>query len=607
MHVKRKNLSFPIYFFLLLLSLDKVKFQDIMPAGFGQPEGDELRMDKVVYIMDVSGLDFEDRLSATSLQGLVNRDQPRLFLLYGSYDEPSSRSTNSVQMTEEAWFSKYREFLYKNDQDNLDFYSNEYGFKPQTIDNMETALHLFKPTLQGLVVWDESVPDTLNLALMLSGLENLLVVPAKRLAHYQQLLGLNLVHDLRGKFTDKLACYRWAYQNLFSRCKAGQSAQFEPLWHRAEFTDYIVKEQLFTFCLPSFEKGFTQSLGQKLLLFLIGGPGWLRNLVFNTRLDKAVRDLGLWLLKSGSQKISLAWELQRAIKAKPYPTIFGWHTDEDDELAFMLAISANGLRLCPSFLAGNYSFHSALPQNMAFKQSYLSESEVALEEKTYLTFTLSDGDQLTLMNTAEVGNWRRPEHGQVPFNWEVQPLLAEIAPGMLGYFYRHLTPADMLVAGPSGAGYVIPPLVPNLPEYLRESARVCELADIRITTSYTADPPQRVIIEHCEAPNNFLGFIAGYFHLCKTPMTIWNDKPFVSYVWPPVDRINVTAREALAGIRQLLEEPAMQPRFIACHLFAYATTIKDVYEFVQSLDSQKIKVVRADEFLIAAKKHMQKR
>ncbi len=192
----------------------------------------------------------------------------------------------------------------------------------------------------------------------------------------------------------------------------------------------------------------------------------------------------------------------------------------------------------------------------------------------------------------------------MPFNWEVQPLLVEIAPALLGYYYRNLTDADMLVAGPSGAGYVIPPLVPDLPVYLRESARFCDLADIRITTSYTSDPPVRVIRDHADAPGNFLGYIAGYFHLNCTPMCMAGKRPFVSYAWPHVDQIGWDAPEVLAGIRKLVEAPGTGPRFVACHLFAYCTTVADVYAFCQTLDPQRVKVVRADEFLIAASQFM---
>ncbi len=561
---------------------------------------------RVVDLLDVSQLSYQERLTANCLQGLVNRDGAKLFLDYGTYDDPGTRTTNSVQMTEENWFGKYREVLKRNDLDNLDYYRGEYGFEINQLEDLPSALKKYKDYVKGLVLWDPALIDSVNLALMFAGLSDLLICHPDQLTGLQSLIGLKVEEDLRGRFEDRVSLYRWAYQNLFNKCKQGQVAHMEPAWHRSEFTDYIVQNKLFTFNLSCYQKGGWRTLGQKLLLLLVGGPLWLRNVLFNTHLDALVRRLAICLLGVGEPETRLGMRIQRAVKAKPYPTIFGWHTDRDDELAFMLAISANGLRLAPTFLANNYSFHSQLPAQVPFVQHYTKPEDVELEDKVYLTFTLSDGDQFTLMNTAEVGNWRRPEHGKVPFNWEVQPLLVEIAPALLGYYYRNLTAADMLVAGPSGAGYVIPPLVPDLRVYMRESARYCDRADIRITTSYTSNPPQRVIRDHADVEGNFMGYIAGYFHLGETPMCMAGERPFVSYAWPHVDQIGWNADKVLAGIRELMEEPVEKPAFIACHLFAYCTTVADVYEFVQTLDPECVKVVRADEFLIAAAKTMKK-
>ena len=564
-----------------------------------------MKPDKItIDLLDISECTYKERLTVNCLQGLANREGPRLFLDYGNYDDPGTRKTNSVQMTEENWFGKYREFLQRNDLDNLDYYQGEYDLKVNKLKGLAAAIRKYSHLQKGLVVWDPELMDSVNLALMFAGLNDLLVCHPDQIPELESLTGLSVKEDLRGRFSDRVTLYRWAFKHLFIQCKPGQVAHMEPAWQRAEFTDYIVQNKLFTFCLSCHQKGGLRSFGQNLLLLLVAGPLWLRNFLFGTRLDGLVRRLAIRLLGLGAPETRLETQLQRAVKADPYPTIFGWHSDRDDELAFMLAISANGLRLAPTFLASNYSFHSQLPANVPFKQNYLKPEDVQLEDKVYLTFTLSDGDQFTLMNTAEVGNWRRPEHGKVPFNWEVQPLLAELAPALLGYYYRNLTGNDMLVAGPSGAGYVIPPLVPNLPAYMRESARYCHQADIRITTSYTSNPPNRVIRDHARAEGNFLGYIAGYFHLNQTPMCMAGDRPFVSYAWPHVEQIGWNADKVLEGIRKLVEAPGTGPRFIACHLFAYCTTVADVYAFCQTLDPQWVKVVRADEFLLAATKFM---
>lgn len=559
-----------------------------------------------VDLFKVEKLDYAERLTANSVQGLINRSGPKIFLDYGIYDDPGTRKTNSVQMSDENWFKKYRQVLKRNDLDNLDFYRKIYPLKINPIKTLDELIEKHSTAIKGMVVWDPDIIESVNLALMFSALKNLLVVHPEQVKHFEKRFGFVVVEDLRGRFTNRVELYRWALQNLFPLCKLGQVVCMEPEWKRAEFTDYIVQNKLFTFSLSTYKKGGLGSIGQKLLLLLIGGPFGLRNFLYSTHLDGLVRRLALSFLASNDPEVQLGIQIQKAVAAKPYPTIFGWHTQRDDELAFMLLISANGMRLAPAFMANNYSFHSQLPKKIPFKQNYMDPKEVHLEkDKIYLTFTLSDGDQFTLMNTAEVGNWRRPEHGKIPFNWEVQPLLVDLAPALLGYFYSNLTKDDLLIAGPSGAGYVIPPLVQNLPEYLRESARLCDAADIRVTTSYNGDPAIRVIRQHGRAPGKFLGFLAGYFHLGRTPMYLEGGRPFVAYAWPHVNEILYSSEKTLSGIRKLLEPSNPKPRFIACHLFAYNTTLADVYAFMKTLDPKKVKVVRADEFLLAAKQFMQ--
>ncbi|MCX7029248.1 MAG: GxGYxYP family putative glycoside hydrolase [Spirochaetes bacterium] len=559
-----------------------------------------------VFLLDVSGLDYEDRLTASSLQGLANRDGPRLFLDHGSYDDPGSRRTNSVQMTEENWRVKYRQFLSRNDLDNLDEYQKSHPMAVTVLRDLLSAIRAFPGRAKGIVIYDPALVESVNLALMLAGLSDLLVSHPDRASGVREATGLPVVEDLRGRFQSRVDLSRWAFTQLFHECRPGQVACVEPEWRRSEFADYIVQNRLFTYSLASFSKGGLRTLGQKLLLLLIAGPFGVRNFLFSLRLDTLVRRLAVKLLGSGAPEVRLAIRIQRAVAADPYPTIFGWHTQRDDEFAFMMLLSANGLRLVPSFLAGNYSFHSRLPKVVPFRQRYVEPGSVKLEQdKVYLTFVLSDGDQLALMNTAEVGNWRRPERGSVPFNYEVQPLLVELAPALLGSLYRTLTPNDLLVAGPSGAGYVIPPLVPRFPAYLRHTAATCDAADIRVITQYNADPARRVVRELGRAGGNLLGFLAGYFHLGRTPRYLAAGRPFVACAWPHLDQIALDTDKVLEGIRALVDAPGPYPRFLACHLFAYCTTVSDVSAFVRSLDPDRVRVVRADEFLIAAKIHLE--
>jgi hypothetical protein len=562
--------------------------------------------DKIkVDVLDVSKMDYGRRLCAASLQGLANREGPRVYLLYGIYDDPEARKTNEVFLPDELWRAKYRDYVGDQDQETLRYYGRHYNAQVTGQYSLDGLINKYRHLLKGTVVWDPALPDTVNVALMLSGLEDLLVLHPDMVDWAKSSFGLEVREDLRGRWKKRARLYRWAFEHLFPRCAGGKVACIEPGWKRPEFTDFVVKERIFTYGLSSNGKGVFFSIGQKLLLLMVAGPFGLRNLVFNTRSDAFLRRLGLGLMGLASPEVRLANRIQRAVKPEPFPTIFGWHTLRDDEFSFMAQLSANGLRLVPSHLAGNFSFHGALPYGRTMRQFHAPRHEVELDrKKIYLTFTLSDGDQLVLMSTAQLGNWRRAERGRVAFNWEIQPLLAYMAPALLGRFYRTRSIKDYLVAGPSGAGYVIPPLCPDLPAYLRQSAAVCKKADVRVATSYIGDPPIRVVREHGDAPGDFIGFPSGYVHFGRVPMYLAGNRPFVANGVPHLDHVGDSSDDTLAAVRKLIEAPGPTPRFIGVHLFAYRTTITDVFEFVKGLDARRVKVVRADEFLLAAGEHL---
>ena len=479
-------------------------------------------------------------------------------------------------------------------------------------------MNKFRNDYGGLVIWDESLLDTVNAAVMLAGLENLIPV-TMNLIEELALHDLPIRHDLRNKWTDRLQIYTWAVDNLFDQCKPGVIACIEPEWQRPEFLDYLVEERIFVYSLSSRHEG----LGNKLLMLLTFGPPALREPIFALRLDAPIRKFALHWMGKRSQEVKISNRIQRKVRSETYPTIFGWHTKRDDELSFMSQLSANGLRLVPTHLAGNFSFHSRVePLNeKAIKASFKGKSLKAesseegslraskttirpspsLDKKAiYLTFTLSDGDQLMMMHTGELGNWYSSARGKVAFNWEVQPLLSEIAPALLERYLGQASEEDCIIAGPSGAGYVIPPLVPDLPAYIKETARICNDIGIRVVTSYIADPCRRVLRQLQQLQRHsgdLLGYLAGYAVIKRILRVCRNDFIFFSNQIPKVDEIALPAEQLLEKVRTMIAGTSDRPAFIAVHLFAYRTTIADVAEFAQKIADPNVHIVRADEFL----------
>ena len=159
---------------------------------------------------------------------------------------------------------------------------------------------------------------------------------------------------------------------------------------------------------------------------------------------------------------------------------------------------------------------------------------------------------------------------------------------------------DCIIAGPSGAGYVIPPLVPDLPAYIKETARICNDIGIRVVTSYIADPCRRVLRQLQQLQRHsgdLLGYLAGYAVVTRTLRVCHRDFIFFSNQIPKVEEIALPAEQLLEKVRTMIAGTSDRPAFIAVHLFAYRTTIADVAEFAQKIADPNVHIVRADEFL----------
>jgi hypothetical protein len=546
--------------------------------------------------IDVSHCTYSDRICIAALQGLVNRDGPKIFLDYGIYDDANARRTNEVFLDDTLWYSKYRDLLGAQDKRNLDYYQAAHHFRTQPVSSLDELIDKYHTLINGCVLWDANMPDTVNIALMLAGQEGWLPVEASRLEWAKQ-LGLVIHDDLCGKWPDRVTLYQWALEHLLAVSKPGKVACVEPGWQRPEFIDFLVQQKIFIYSLSSRSTGW----GDTMLLLLAFGPAWLRELIFSLRLDGGLRRFGLAMMSWRSAEVRLNSRIQHAVKSTvakvdDFPTIFGWHTQRDNELAFMSHLSANGLRLVPAHLSSNFSFHSQVKPLGFTQPSPVAEPDID-PQGTYVTFSLSDGDQLMMMSTGELGNWYSAERGSVPFNWETQPLLMEIAPALLEKYIRSATPNDCLIAGPSGAGYIIPPLAPELPAYLQETCRVCQQAGICVATFYIADPPARILQQVKKHSQSLIGFLGGYAVLNRAPQTRIGSAMYIANQWPTVPHLWDSAEQILESVRKLIDAPGPRPRFIGVHLFAYRTTLADVAHFAAGLENEHVYIVRGDTFL----------
>ncbi|MFC4810450.1 GxGYxYP domain-containing protein [Paenibacillus sp. GCM10023250] len=154
------------------------------PADQALPSFAKVKQLEVADIYDLPG---DAKIMLTTLEGIVNRKEPRLYVL---------------ESKEEGKFT----------------WLNDLDVPYKVRDNYWDIVKTFKNEIKGVIVYDPNVPDSINVATTLAGLKDAVVASpelAEKLAAAPY--GLKVLDDLRGKFKDRLDAYTWQYDNLWSQ------------------------------------------------------------------------------------------------------------------------------------------------------------------------------------------------------------------------------------------------------------------------------------------------------------------------------------------------------------------------------------------------------
>ena len=351
-----------------------MKIPDIFPR-FPKP--------KELLVFKSNELCWERRMALSSLQGMVNSRQPRIYHVTAPWDE--------------HW---------------LRYYRDRFGVR---FDFLEDPMDLFKTFTdipRGLVIYDADVPDTANVAVTLAGLDGL--IPANgEFASELESYGLECKEDLRGRFNDRLSTYRWTKDELLSRCNkhilgslcVGKRRYW--IQNRTTLIDYLVANKAFVFHLSSARRDREESSLFDEILEEAGGPG----------------------------------------------ALMGWHCVRDKEKEYVSKAARKGFFVLCSANAPNLTVHGGIPP---VREKYVQKPPKPLdkiEKKVYVTMYLTDGDAIWAMDNLQSQNWDSKSRGKIPFNWGLLPLLYDIAPGMLEYYYETATEKDYFACPSSGAAY----------------------------------------------------------------------------------------------------------------------------------------------------------
>ena len=102
----------------------------------------------------------------------------------------------------------------------------------------------------------------------------------------------------------------------------------------------------------------------------------------------------------------------------------------------------------------NLTYHSGLPViHKTFREKHAAPP-VLDNSKVYVSFVVTDGDNMAYLWNGLRYHWDDPGRGNVHINWTFSPQLADLLPGVVSYFHKIASGKDSLVPA-AGIGYTM--------------------------------------------------------------------------------------------------------------------------------------------------------
>ncbi len=412
-------------------------------------------------------------LTLVGMQGVINRSGPRVLLRWF----PGAR-----QAVTQHWIPQLRQHtqVVSLDLDGLSAFNFLY--------------RRFAPRFAGAVVYDPEVPDTINLATMIAGLEDRIILAPDQLG-LPGIPAFDSVTDLRplaahegwdATEEGKYRLYLWAYNNL---------------WPRME-------KRIIGLISPG--PPTSRRIGE--------GPDYFPPGMAARDLIVALRLPALWLSPLEEPQASL---FDRFLEDAPSPVpVFGFFAGNEEGTVAMASrhgdwvpVITNGLQ---PVSGGNLTVLSAFrPQIKPYAQPIDPQRIMeTIGERPVATIYTSDGDSMIYLLNQGFGNFPWEQVQGHRFGWTINPVLAELAPVVWNHY---MDSADQVgfVCGFSGAGYTIPAWMDRaeLTDYLAATAGYLEETGLRTVLVGSHEQPwghsMAAAYADALADSGYLGAVVG--------------------------------------------------------------------------------------------------
>ena len=411
-------------------------------------------------VIDLTTLPADQQTLAVTLAGLVNRTRPRI------YTEDDGGEGKTFWLDRIAPTSK------------------------TTFTDPYALVAKYKSELAGIVIYDDALIDTLNLATVIAAQKGGVVAsPAVATTLAAAPYSLPTIADLRSNhFAARLDVYQYELDHWSANATHRLIVGLNPTIG-AHLRDYAVATQAMMV--------------------------WL---------DPRVTAEGVLLQKF----------LALLPPTSPY---LGWWIDEPTGVH---AASTAGVPTFAADWSSNLSVLGGTPRGSATVAA--APAPPPLENKVYVAIFMSDGDNVQEDQHLIPLKWNDAHRGGVPIGWTVDPALVDVAPVILRQFQSTATINDVLVSGPSGLGYTYPAAWPQdaFDNYAKLSGAYMQAAGLRVITVWNNGVDLSANNAHSYASNmpNLVG------------LTIQDESQSQQLIdgWLPLVRLNVSYGDTEASL-----------------------------------------------------------
>jgi MYXO-CTERM domain-containing protein len=338
-----------------------------------------------------------------SLKGIVNAKQPRIFSYEG----------DAFAEGPYTWLKSL-------------------GLQYTEISDNWSLIAKYQSEIAGILVYDNSQPDTINLATTLAGSKKALLAAPSLVARLTAApYNFPILLDFRGKFTDKLSVYQSLLNDYWPSLPHRLAFGLNPIAVRASVREYAT----------------------------------------------AVGAAAVWLDPTVASEQPLLDQLLSSMD--PGSVWMGWWPSEGTGVT---EASKYGVATVASDYSTNLTLHSGMPRTIRVPAI---PAKPSLQNKIFVGFILSDGDNLQYVEHLERKLWNDAGRGKVPMGWTMSPAMVDAMPGALAYYWSTATPNDTILSGPSGYGYTYPNLWANaaqLDQFVTRTEQYNEQAGFRMIT-----------------------------------------------------------------------------------------------------------------------------